>query len=122
MPGSRTRRQRAAREVVSRSAGHKPKVDAYGTVRVLDNEYKARVMEFAPRRLAIFRDISPQTPVVLELTTDPVLKGRLMRTTFTAPETSDELELVFQKAGCGCETPRNLRIGRNSLMSAAGLT
>jgi hypothetical protein len=64
---------------------------------------------------------APTAPIDLQLASEPALKGRLMRATFLA-EGEEEVELVFQKAGCGCETPKTLRGGRNALIEAAGLT
>lgn len=121
MPSQRTRRERATRTRQRVSSGHSPKVDAYGTVRVLDNEYKARIIDFQAGRLALFRVEAPTAPITLELTSPIQVKGRLMKTTFLA-EGEEEVELVFQKAGCGCETPRTLRGGRNALIEGAGLT
>lgn len=116
MPRTRTRRQRSS----TSTSAFSPKVDAFGTVRVLGNEYKVRAIEYAPDRLALFRESDPTNPVTLELSTPIEIRGRNMRTTFIAE--GAEAELVFQKAGCGCETPRSLRGGRNMLLEGAGLS
>lgn len=100
---------------------HAPRIDAYGTVRIPEAEYKARVIEYAPGQIAIFRELAPTMPVLLSIApeSDIQIRGSLMKTTFIVD--NEEVELLFQKAGCGCETPRNLRGGRNALITGAGL-
>jgi hypothetical protein len=44
------------------------------------------------------------------------IKGRILTAT-----AENGAELKFQKAGCGCETPHELRGGRNKLLRDAGL-
>lgn len=118
---SRTQRQRASRASTTRSVTFSPRIDAFGTVKILDvADYKARVVEYAPGRLAIFRDVAPTVPTLIELTSDINIKGRIMRTS-TLDADNGEIEIVFQKAGCGCETPQSLRGGRNALIKAAGI-
>lgn len=116
MPRTRTRRQRSS----TSTSAFSPKVDAFGTVRTEGDEYKARAIEYAPDRLALFRESDPTDPVILELSTPIEIRGRVLRATYT--EDGEDRELLFQKAGCGCETPRNLRGGRNMLLEGAGLS
>ena len=117
---TRTQRQRAARTSAVRPVTYSPKVDAFGTVHAGSaSEYKARVLEYAPGHIAIFRDVAPTNPVLIETVSPISIKGRIMRTTFLIDD--EELELVFQKAGCGCETPQSLRGGRNKLVREAGI-
>lgn len=106
----------------TQTTGHSPRIDAFGTVRLPDTDFKTRVIEFAADRLALFQDADPANPVVLDLTSPIQIKGRMMKTTFTSAETGEEVELLFQKAGCGCETPRSLKGGRNALIRGAGLS
>lgn len=95
------------------------KVDAFGTVRLLGAEYRARVIDLGDSRLAILRasDDGGIQGTTLQTTSDIELRGRIMRTTIEAE--GGETELQFQRAGCGCETPRQLRGNRARLIEAA---
>jgi hypothetical protein len=120
-PSSRTRRARSALRTTANTEGpYRPKVDAFGTVSLADNSYKARVINYADGKLAVFQEGAPTSPVLFDLTSDLNIKGRIMTSSIRTPD-EEEIEFRFQKAGCGCETPRALRGGRNRLLEAAGV-
>lgn len=105
------------RERLSAKPGraHRPAVDTFGTLRAPDgSESRARLVEYREGRLAAFSADDPTSPLLFDVTSMNI-KGRLL-TAGTA-----DGELKFQKAGCGCETPYALKIGRNALLRGAAL-
>lgn len=116
MPLSRRDRQSRPRRQRATSGSFTPRVDVFGTLRTPEGEARVRLMEYAPSAFAAFSAESPENPLLFMIEGDFHMKGRL----FTAALTGGS-EVKFQKAGCGCETPHQLRGARRPLLEAAGL-
>ena len=92
-----------------------PRIDVFGTLRLPDNtEIRARLIEYAPLHFAAFTKDAVETPLLFTTQGDFNIKGRIM----TAAVEDSGTEVKFQKAGCGCETPHELRAGRSVLLRA----
>ena len=90
-------------------------MDTFGTIKLPSGgEARVRLIEYAENKFAAFSVDAITDPAVFEVT-DMNIKGRLL----TAQTEAGEVK--FQKAGCGCETPHELRGGRNKLLRDAGL-
>lgn len=96
-------------------ADKRNQVDVFGTLRCGETEARVRLMSLDGGRLAAFEAADPTSPHLFELEGDIHVKGRIL----TAQTQYGELK--FQKAGCGCETPRELRVSRTLLLQGAGL-
>jgi hypothetical protein len=118
MPLGRERRQQQ-RVRASRNAAARPRtpaIDTFGTLKFPgEGDARGRLIEYEVDKYAFFTEGSPTTPLTFEVT-NANIRGRV----FTA-SLSEEQEVKFQKAGCGCETPYSLRGGRNKLLRDAGL-
>jgi hypothetical protein len=86
-----------------------PRIDVYGTLRLLDGEFLCRLIEYAPSQFAAFT-LDIEHPVTFITDGDFAIKGRIM----TAQVQGGEVK--FKKAGCGCETPHQLRGSRGKLL------
>lgn len=111
------RRQGAAHRSASYAKTRHNGIDAFGTLRLPGDHVgeRVRLVEYGDGRFAAFSAAEPTAPVLLEVAEYQV-KGRLLRGTL-----ADGAEFAFQKAGCGCETPRELRGPRGRLLEEAGL-
>lgn len=106
-----TGRARAA----TKQRPRQPAVDTFGTIKLPGGgEARVRLIEYAVNRLAAFTVDTITSPATFEVE-GMNIKGRVL----TAQTETGELK--FQKAGCGCETPYELRGGRNKLLRDAGL-
>ena len=109
---SRTARQQRRRTGRTQPTSYNG-IDAYGTLKAGEHEFKARLIEYAENTFAAFNAQDPQDPLLFTVEAYTV-KGRML----TAQVAEGE-PIRFQKAGCGCETPHNLRGSRGRLMEAA---
>ena len=115
MPLGRNARQRQQRPARKTGAAWTPRIDVFGTLRMPDgSESRARLIEYAPLHFAAFTKDAVQTPLLFATQGDFSIKGRIM----TAAVEDSGAEVKFQKAGCGCETPHELRAGRSVLLRA----
>lgn len=112
MPLSRTARQQRGRTGRTQPTSYNG-VDAYGTLKAGEHEFKARLIEYAEHQFAAFDATNPQEPLLFNVESYTV-KGRLL-----TAQVAEGDDIKFQKAGCGCETPHNLRGSRGRLMEAA---
>lgn len=119
MPLSRRDRQSRPRRQRATSGSFTPRVDVFGTLRTPEGEARVRLMEYAPSAFAAFSAESPENPLLFMIEGDFHMKGRLLTATLASPVPGAEVK--FQKAGCGCETPHQLRGARRPLLEAAGL-
>ena len=112
MPLGRNARQRRGRSAPRDPNKFTPRVDVFGTLRLPSGgDVRGRLIEYAPDTFAFFTADAPEDPVLFETSGEFVMKGR----TLTAQ--SEYGEIKFQKAGCGCETPHNLRGARSPLLA-----
>lgn len=101
----RGRRPRTAHEAYT------PKVDVYGTLKSFTgDEVRGRLIEYAPSQFAFFTATDRENPLTFTTEGEFQVKGRVL----TAMTTGGEIR--FQKAGCGCETPHELRGARKPLL------
>lgn len=92
-----------------------PSVDTFGTIKFPgESDTRGRLIEYADNLYAFFTEGNLTQP-----TTFTAFEARIKGRVFTAQ--IEQGEVKFQKAGCGCETPQNLRGGRNKLLRDAGL-
>lgn len=79
-------------------------IDAFGDLKVDGHRSRARLIQVTPITYAAFESDNPDTPMLLTATGPATIKGRNVT-----------LELIgggiaeFRRAGCGCQTPSNLR-------------
>jgi hypothetical protein len=114
MPLGRSARQRRGRSAPRDPNAWKPRVDVFGTLRLPSGEeFRARLIEYAPSSLAAFTASDPENPLLFRIDGEFAIKGRLL----TATLEDDGGQVKFQKAGCGCETPHQLRGARAPLLA-----
>jgi hypothetical protein len=108
------RRAATARKPRTQPTAHNG-IDAFGTLKTVTGEMiRARLIEHAPNEFAAF-PAGGADPIQFTAESYTV-KGRLLTV-----QLDDGGELQFQKAGCGCETPRELRGARTPLLQRAGI-
>lgn len=106
---ARQQRQRVARPSATRFNG----IDAFGTLHVPGLEdVRVRLIEYEANRFAAFASGARDEPRLIEVESYTVSGRTLSGTTETG------LEFKFRKAGCGCETPQDLRGSRAALLAA----
>lgn len=110
MPLGRNARQQRQRTTKASSGAWTPRIDVFGTLRLPSEEVRARLIEYAPATFAAFSAESIENPILFTIEGEFNIKGRIM----TAQ--SEAGEVKFQKAGCGCETPHQLRTARSKLL------
>jgi hypothetical protein len=112
MPLSRTSRQRRT-GIATATREPRPKqhngIDAFGTLRAGEIEVRARLIEYEANKFAAFR--TDGEPITFQAESYTV-KGRLL-----TAQVAEGPEIRFQKAGCGCETPHQLRGARAPLLA-----
>jgi hypothetical protein len=114
MPLGRSARQRRGRSAPRDPNAWRPRVDVFGTLRLpTGGEARGRLIEYAPSQFAFFTVDNIEDPVTFRIDGEFAIKGRL----FTAYLEHQGSEIKFQKAGCGCETPHQLRGARAPLLA-----
>ena len=88
-------------------------VDAFGTLQFQPGStFRARVIEVSRTELAFFPETgSGAVAGVLYLNEPYTIRGRVL-----TASVSDDVAIRFARAGCGCETPYDLRGPRNQFL------
>lgn len=111
MPLGRNARQQRPRPPKYKGSAYVPRVDVFGTLKFPGAaDARGRLIEYAPGSFAFFTVDSIESPSVFTVEGEFAMKGR------TLTVQADVGEVRFQKAGCGCETPYQLRGARAPLL------
>lgn len=79
-------------------------IDAFGDLRVDGQRSRARLIQITPITYAAFSQDDPKTPLLLTATGPATVKGRVVTIELIGGGLAE-----FRRAGCGCQTPNNLR-------------
>jgi hypothetical protein len=90
---------------------HTPRIDAFGKVSIDSHSIGSyRIIETGPQTLTLFHETEP--PRALELSGPYQSKARKLTATLT-----DGSTVLFERAGCGCQTPQALRGPRSRFLA-----
>lgn len=79
-------------------------IDAFGDLKIDGQRSRARLIQVTPITYAAFETDDPNTPTLLTATGPATIKGRNVLISLIGGGSAE-----FRRAGCGCQTPSNLR-------------